>query len=325
MAPTGDSISQPRATLMMTIQQAFEQFLQALELTDSEGKEASRQHSYLREQLQGRLDVVDNFLSGSYARKTAVRPLNDIDVFLVLAPTSTLDLNSAPDGVLKAIRDVLAAIYPSKTPTIQARSVNIEFSGTGIAYDVVPAFSDPDSGEVYWIPDREQPKWIRTNPRIHRELSVQANEAAGKMLKPLLKAVKHANHVNGKTARSFHLEVLTWSILTSKPNNYIEGLETLVFGLREQILAPCPDPAGLGADIRPNAERLQKARAWLDDMAKSVTEARRAAKDGQTGDAHAILREIFGNQWPEKGERTRRSAGPVIIGGAVDDSRSRFG
>ncbi|HRI06767.1 MAG TPA: hypothetical protein PKW35_03065 [Nannocystaceae bacterium] len=310
---------------MMTIRQAFEQFLQSLELTESESAEAIRQHTFLREGLQEQLDVAQNFLSGSYARNTAIRPLNDIDVFLVLVPTATLNRSSTPEEVLEAVRDALEATYPGKAPTIQSRSVNIEFSGTGIAYDVVPAFLDPDDDEVYWIPDCDRPGWIKTNPRIHRELSVTANEAAGKKLKPLVKAVKHANNLHGKSARSFHLEVLAWSILTSAPEDYITGLERLILGLREQILKPCPDPAGLGPDIRPGPEKLQGARAWLDDMAK-VTEAREAAANGRLGEAHGIMRELFGDRWPEKGEpRKGGRAGAVAIGGAVDDSRSRFG
>lgn len=310
---------------MMTMRQAFEQFLQSLELSENESADASRQHTYLREELKVQLDVAQNFLSGSYARKTAVRPLNDIDVFLVLVPTETLNRESTPEEVLAAVQGALEATYPGKAPTIQSRSVNIEFSGTGIAYDVVPAFLDPDDDEVYWIPDCDQPGWIKTNPRIHRELSVAANEAAGKKLKPLVKAVKHANNLHGKKARSFHLEVLTWSILTSAPEDYIAGLERLLLGLREQIMNACPDPAGLGPDIRPGSDKLQGARAWLDDMAK-VTEARQAALDGRLGEAHGIMRELFGDRWPEKGEpRKRGKVGAVASGGAVDDSRSRFG
>lgn len=311
---------------MMTVRQAFSEFLQALELTESEREDASAQHTHVRTQLQKRLDVHDNFLSGSYARKTAVRPLNDIDVFLVLKETDSLYRGCEPKTVLSVIESTLEEIYPGKTATIQARSVNIEFSGTGIAYDVVPAFLDAKDSEVYWIPDCDAPEWIRTNPRKHMEQSTAANEAADKKLKPLLKAVKHANQVHGRKARSFHLEVLSWQILTSDPGTYLDGLVTLFVGLRDRIMNRCPDPAGLGADIRPSADRLREAKAWLDDMADLAERAAKLAAQGNTGDAHAKLREIFGDTWPEKG--TSRKAGAsaaVVAGGAVDDPGSRFG
>lgn len=312
---------------MKTVQEAFEDLLRSLELTDRERKDASDQHTYMRTQLQQRLAVEKNFLTGSYARKTAVRPLNDIDVFVVLKPTRNLYKGTAPSAVLEVIKDTLEAIYPEKTAMIQARSVNIEFSGTGIAYDVVPAFLDESDDEIYWIPDCDAPRWIKTNPQKHMSQSTAANEAANKKLKPLLKAVKHANHVHGKKARSFHLEVLSWKILKSDPGAYINGLVTLFTGLRDTIMDACPDPAGLGVDIRPSATKLRDAKAWLETMTGLAKEAEEFAAQGNKGEAHLKLREIFGDLWPEKGSSGKsRGGGAAIVGsGAVDDSRSRFG
>jgi predicted nucleotidyltransferase len=311
---------------MKTITQAFEDFLQSLELTDAEREAASDQHRHMREQLTKRLEVSQNFLSGSYGRKTAIRPLNDIDVFLVLKASSTLHHRSAPSEVLGVVQAALKAIYPGKSPTIQSRSVNIEFSGTGIAYDVVPSFEDPNSSEIFWIPDCDAPEWIRTNPKVHQDLSTRANEAAGKKLKPLLKAVKQANYAHGQKARSFHLEVLSWEILDRDPGTYLDGLVTLLRGLAERISDPCPDPSGLGPDIRPSKEKLAAARSWLDAMVPLASATKSLADQGRTGEAHANFREIFGERWPEKGSSGKGGGGAVIIGGgAVDDSRSRFG
>ena len=89
---------------MLTIAQAFQQFLESLELTPKQREKASNQHRHMREQLQGRLDVADNFLSGSYKRSTAVRPLNDIDIFLVLGGSYA---NYTPAQLLKLIQSEL--------------------------------------------------------------------------------------------------------------------------------------------------------------------------------------------------------------------------
>src|SRR6185369_5312470 len=96
----------------------------------------------------------------------------DIDVFLVLDPSvHTSRHNKEPTHVLDRLRTALQACYPSPGPqiTIQGRSVNIEFSGTGIGYDVIPAFLlTPASASledtVYEIPDRDRRSWIKTNP-----------------------------------------------------------------------------------------------------------------------------------------------------------------
>ncbi|HEY0132970.1 MAG TPA: CBASS oligonucleotide cyclase [Nannocystis sp.] len=308
---------------MQTIAQAFETFLPRLELTTAERDNASNQHIYLREQLQQKMAVQDNFLSGSYARHTAVRPLNDIDVFLVLKPTGTLSSATPPDQVLTEVKRVLETIYSGKTARTQARSVNIEFSGTGIAYDVVPAFSSDD--DTYTIPDAEASRWIRTNPRIHAAMSTEANERAGKKLKPLLKAVKQANQRRANPARSFHLEVLAWEVLDYDPGSYIDGLVTLLEGIAARVQRPCPDPARLGGDIRPSSPRCQEAASWFGEMAVLAREARKLAVDGRTGEAHARLREVLGEAWPEKGSVGARAAAVGVMGGSVDDPGSRFG
>ncbi len=311
---------------MMTIAQAFQSFLEKLELRASERDDASKQHSYLRESLSQHMDIEDNFLSGSYARSTAIRPLNDIDIFLVLKQSQALNPSVAPEKVLTEVQTTLEAIYPNKRAKLQTRSVNIEFSTTGIAYDVVPAFLGDKAG-VYKLPDRDTPQWIETNPKIHSELSVQANKAAGNKLKPLVKAVKHAKNVHGSEARSFHLEVLAWQILTSPPDNYLAGLKILLEGLVARICLPCPDPAGLGPDIQPSAAKCQTAQVWLNRMVDLVREADSHTRDGRIGEAHGRLRELFGEEWPEQGTSGNRSrGGAVLIGtGSVDHSGSRFG
>ena len=279
---------------MSTIPQTFHGFLSSLELTEKQRKDASDQHIYLRTQLQQRMSVQDNFLSGSYARNTAIRPLDDIDVFLVLQPRPGY-ARPHPLTILTEVKGILEKTYIGKTALSQNRSVNIEFTGTGIAYDVVPAFqARPD---VYVVPDRDTGAWIETNPKIHADRSTQANDRASKKLKPLLKAVKHANRLHGRLARSFHLEVLSWDILTYDPGSYLDGLVALLNGLVARICNSCPDPAGLGPDIRPPLEKCLAARNKLAEMASLATEAKMLDDYGRTAEAHAKLRSIFGEQW----------------------------
>ncbi|MCX4242512.1 SMODS domain-containing nucleotidyltransferase [Paraliomyxa miuraensis] len=280
---------------MMTIPQTFQSFLSSLELTTKQRKEANEQHIRLRIELQKRMKVEDNFLSGSYARKTAIRPLGDIDVFVVFERRPGFDPTIPIPTILGEVKRVLDQAFPSKSALSQNRSVNIEFSGTGIAYDVVPAFSSRPG--VYMVPDRETGRWVKTNPKIHAELATQANERAGKKLKPLLKAVKHANVHHRKLARSFHLEVLSWKILTRDPGPYLDGLVALLQGLAQRIDEPCIDPANLGPDIRPEPDRCRAAKEWLGRMAKLAAEAKVLDDAKQATAAHAKLRQIFGDQW----------------------------
>lgn len=286
----------------MTPKQAFASFLESLELTRKQRDEASRQHTFLRTELQRRLSTTENFLSGSYARRTAIRPLNDIDVFVVLDRRKHAGPEQGqPSGCLSELQSALNDIYPNKSwPVLQSRSVHLRFSGTGLAYDVVPAFSSLEDEGVYFIPDRGTDTWIATNPKRHAALSTAANEAAGKMLKPLTKAVKHWNYRGKAPLRSFHLEVMTWSVLTSKPAGWLDGLTQLLEGLAERVLEPCPDPARLGPSLERGLDR-GAARVRLLDAARLARTARDFDAQRQPELAHHALRELFGPEYPERG------------------------
>ena len=69
---------------MLTTVQAFEKFRQALELSDTEKKDASKRHNEVRDCIRGGFGIANDFLSGSYKRHTKTKPLKDVDVMFVL-------------------------------------------------------------------------------------------------------------------------------------------------------------------------------------------------------------------------------------------------
>lgn len=312
---------------MKTPHVAMHDFLNSLELTDNQVDEASRQHRYLREQLQQRLFTQDNFLSGSYARSTAIRPLHDIDVFLVLDGRQYGGPHQErPETCLGLVQQTLDGMYPNKEhPILQARSVNLAFSGTGIAYDVVPAFQDPTNPDVYWVPDRERNTWIPSNPKVHKAASKEANERAGKMLKPLIKAAKHWNTLAGKPLRSFHLEVLAYDAITSKPDSWPSGLASLLSSVAERVVLPCPEPAGLGPRLDEGVD-TRRAQEVLREAAAVASLARDAAAAGRDGEAHALLRRLLGDAYPEQGQAPGPAPAVITqVEPSPDSSRLRFG
>lgn len=315
---------------MTTVNKAFEMMLQELKLTDSGQSEASRQQNVLRENLRKGLTLDRDFLSGSYARNTAIRPLNDIDCFLVLNEEDHGHLkNQAPEEALKLVQAVLDKAYPNKElPIIQNRSVNIEFSGTGIGFDVVPSFA---KGSNYQIPDRGSNRWVDTNPETHKSVSTEANEKANNKLKPLVKAAKHWNRRVGKPVKSFHLEVMAYEILNGFSSSYPEGLHLMFTKMADRVLDKCPEPAGLGPaiDETMTTSERQAARAKFQDAAGVVAQALELAADGKTEEAHYLWRQLLGEVYPEKGKQPSAAPKPVIAGAAikssVDASNVRFG
>lgn len=315
---------------MTTVSQAMEAFVSSLELSESKREEAQRQWKVLDDNLKAELCIQKSFLSGSYGRNTAIAPLNDIDLFVVFEPKEYPDMaDGKPEKALQLIQDAMDQCYPTAKPAIvQNRSVHIEFSTSGIAYDVVPAFPDADNADVYWIPDRETHQWVRTNPKKHMELSTKANKLAGTMAKPLVKAVKHwKNLPDSPDLRSFHLEWMVYDALGSKPDNYLDGLVTIFGSMADRVLTPFSDPAGLGSPIDNNLDsnRRQTLRQTFLIVAETLRKAQTASKEGRTEEAHYLLRQIFADKYPEKGSAPR-SAGNAVAGlGAVDNPHNRFG
>jgi hypothetical protein len=289
---------------MPTVAQAFHDFLTDIELKPSEQETASRQQDDLRERLRTKWPgITRDILVGSYARRTAIRPLNDIDVFLILdRAVHGHRLSSPPLLLLEDLQRALRACYSTPGPKtrIQGRSVNIEFSSPSIGFDVIPAFSDGSRQGNYDIPDRHRSTWIKTNPERHKEKCIEANDRAGGALNQLIKAAKHWNclqrDANGdKPLRSFHLEVMAYSAFTAAPRTPREGMASLFGHLAQRMASPCPEPAGLGpnldADLTP-AER-ERARQVLQHASARAGEAVRY-ETSHTPHAHQCWRELFG-------------------------------
>lgn len=298
---------------MANVRESFDQFLRGLELTASEQETASRQQNDLRARLRNTLrGVVRDVLVGSYARRTAIRPLNDIDLFVELDVNVWRERRAAqPLLLLEDVQRALRACYPGSPPAtrIQGRSVNIDFAGTGIGYDIIPAFLVPRTGwstdDIYEIPDRKRQTWIRTNPESHRLACVAANARAGSKLNPLIKAAKcwnrgQANPAGDKPLCSFHLEVMAYSAFVSPPADVRRGLLDLLRSLRVQIQWPCPEPAGLGPAVDADWTRDDRARAAvaLDTAVATAERAIEYESRGQHAQACETWRSLLGSTFP---------------------------
>lgn len=303
---------------MLTVAQAMQEFISRLEIphceTDADGERCGscvlcntrRQRDALRRHLEEGLAVSQFLISGSFKRHTALHPLHDIDLFVVLDPNAESALmDSAPQKALARVREILGDAYPNKDkPKAQSRSVNVAFSGTGLAFDVVPAFPHPAGG--YQIPDREAGRWIRTNPRRHAEHSSAANERAGGKAKPIVKALKRWNCPQpdkGKVVRSFHLELMVYDQLTSDPGPYAEGIARALRGVSSRVLSAMPEPAGVGPNVDADmtAEERRRASRLFAEAADLAVRALEADEQGRTGEAHHHWRTLLGSGYPEKG------------------------
>src|SRR5579872_6716283 len=119
--------------MALTIAQSFSKLKANLEITDLQEATISARQDAVRSTLQEEMQVVDDFLTGSYRRQTMIAPLKeaDVDIFVVL-PVSYFHhysgQNGGPGGLLNFVKRALLKKY-TRTPDISrnGHAVTIRF------------------------------------------------------------------------------------------------------------------------------------------------------------------------------------------------------
>lgn len=201
----------------------------ASELAPTQGQReaAARSHAHLRELLStGNIGcrIQGSYLSGSYSRYTAIRPLDDVDVIFEIDPTQwkqpwwrLLQSLPAPDKVLETFARAIRYRYADSRVQTQRRSVGLVMEHLQI--DVVPAVAHDEREGWLYVPDREAGTWLPSAPSVHGAFTTQVNKACGESFKPLVRLLKGWNGTIPSTAsqKSFVVETLAAWLLRAHP------------------------------------------------------------------------------------------------------------
>lgn len=201
----------------------FEPLLRSIaagvEPTRTQKDNAARSHNNLRKLLQsGQFGnrVLDSYLSGSYSRDTAIIPIDDVDVVVIIDPTGwpdeglPFDTRPSPQAVLKSFARAIRYRYPVSSVYGQRRSVRLSMYDRDI--DVVPAI---DAGaDVIWIPDGYADTWIKSAPLVHGRVGSDINSRREGRFKPVVKILKYWNSQLPSTGRmkSFAVESVAMAL-----------------------------------------------------------------------------------------------------------------
>lgn len=279
-----------------TIAQAFDRFRRDIMPDRGRRKRADNVQRHLRSQLGHHLDGLrETFITGSLARSTAIKPINDVDVFVVLDPkVHTRAQQSKP--TLRLLQKALkAALGGSATIRLQTHSVGVAFTDHDIRLDLVPAI--PDSGS-YHIPDRQRDAWIITNPRIHKQRLDEADRRAGSKLRPLIRMAKAARARGFPKLGSYHLEAMACRLNMAAPSSFDVGVRDLLGGLAEHVMQRIPDPSGRGPAIHLELAARRDLERRLRQTHETAQRALEHGAQGRLGKAHAQWRHLFGPSWP---------------------------
>ena len=295
---------------MIKVQDAFKKFRSRLELTQKEQDDASRRQSEIRGVMQEDFDVEHDFLTGSYRRWTKTKPLKDVDIFCVLGKKERHYREKSPDELLKAVEKTLAKKYGAGCVCRQRRSVAVDFGvkedengETGervMSFDVVPAFTKDD---YYEIPDTATSSgWTKTDPRVHYDKAVAANDAYDGKWKGLVRMMKSWNREQGKPVRpSFLIEVIALEVLYPPwGGTYSREMQAFFHTLADRVREDWADPAGLGPNVsdQMDATARESARQALLAAERRAADAIRMEREGRNGDALRAWRALFGKLFP---------------------------
>jgi len=296
---------------MISVADAFKKFRSRLELTDREQEDASRRHTEIRNFLKTKFDIKRDFLTGSYKRWTKTKPLKDVDIFCVLGEKEQYRRNNPPADLLKAFEDALIEKYGNDKVSRQRRSVTVEFGvkpnneedtgGQVMSFDVVPAF---DKDKHYEVPDTGNPNnWTATDPEIHYDEAVKAQDAYNGEWKGIVRMVKKWNANQGKPVKpSFLIEVMALELLHPPfGGDYRYELKALLASIADRLDETWKDPAKLGPPVSDSMDHAARDTAKIKLRAGSDAAARaiHLERQGKNNEALKVWRnEIFGPMFP---------------------------
>lgn len=284
----------------------FIELLKDIEPSATTNSSASSAHTVVREHLRShrlfKKRCKSDFLAGSYARDTAIRPKTsedglerpDIDIIMV----TSFSTSDRPDDVLQELSDALEDAFVVER--INKRSVRVTLATAEI--DVVPVV---ESGTVYELPDRDLGYWKPTNPPGHIGWSNYQNVNFDKRFKPLVKLFKWWRRENrtGKRPKGFILEVLVSLHSPADEPHYGEAFAQMLENIYAEygaladlgIKPTISDPSLPGSDI------LSKVSAtdWKNFIERVRVHAgyARRAQEGDMEEATRLWRNLFGDRF----------------------------
>src|ERR1043165_750869 len=198
-----------------TVDQAFRDLRSRLEITAPQASVISPRENPVRDTIATAMTVVDDFLTGSYARSTMIAQLKeaDIDIFMVLDPKYYHHYNGqngGPAGLLDYTKRTLLKTY-TRTPDISRNGQAVTIRFDDFVIDVVVGFNRQGGG--YIMANALKNSWLSTDPKKHVELVTASNKVHNGDLVRVIKMLKGWNKSRlNSHFRSFHLEVLALEI-----------------------------------------------------------------------------------------------------------------
>ena len=202
------------------LENKFNIFKTNIELTEAQKTQIISSHTNLRKIIENQMYVQRTFLTGSYIKKTMIRPPSDVDIFVVVNYTT----ENSPQTVLNRIKSDLENSFPSSRIKQARPCIVVDFNHC--KFELTPAITNLWGG--YEIPKNQYNWQTVENPKLLADSISQKNSQLNNKLVPLIKMMKKCkikNNINN--IKSFEMEELAVSNLYSIVN-YRDGVQKLL-------------------------------------------------------------------------------------------------
>lgn len=335
-------------SMATNINTAFAEFLkEKVNLDSEESKIARSSKDWLLTQL-GNLDrnndgfpsLASNFNLhyGSFARKTKIRELDDIDLMIGLSANgSVYNMTSATHAIItvnpnvSSLKDLcnpntdtlnsikvincfishLKSVHQYRKAELKRNQVAAVLNLTSYTwnYDIVPCFQtvdDADGNNFYFIPDGNG-NWQKTDPRIDQAKVTDINQSNNGNVLNVVRIIKFWNKRRIVTTMpSYLIENLVlnyYSSTMAKASSYVDlEIAPVLEYISAAVFNPVPDPKGIQGDIN---SLSWDERGKVSNVAKSHANAARTARTYESnGDQHMCTLywyDVFGDEFPRWG------------------------
>lgn len=270
---------------------------------------------------------------GSFARRTKARPLDDVDMMIILHAQSNWRVEVAPNRYhvhvpddspqrrfcftgtdrlnsrliinqfIRSLRQVPQ--YESSDLTRNQQAAVLRLRSQPWNFDIVPCFvTAPDNGRTFYlIPDGDG-NWMGTDPRVDQERVTRINTARGGRVLDVIRLVKcWASRKRGLTLGSYLVEVLITNFYERNDLRTPYYLDTefirILEHLARHVTFEVQDPKGLEGNV--NRLSWDERAVASDLIAATHAQARVALALEQAGEQakavrawRAILGDDFG-------------------------------
>lgn len=288
----------------MTLDQAFDGFKSTLEIDQATQDAISQKEKLIRETLQREWRGCEVSLSGSYGRKTKIRPLKDVDLFVVLPesyPEPAKIRIDAKTFALQRYADI-QRIFPRESIRPQTHSIGLTFKdgpqGQSLRFDLVFAYKRNGGG--YFIANRVENVWRFTNPNKQKEFVKEQDRKLQQQGVPIVKMIKTWNQHKQLRLKSYHVETLLLRELKPGLGGYCRGVVQAFEVLSKKLQERCGDPGDSGSIVNDyeSAETPRTAAAAAGQAKEALqTLLLSTAKELDTESLNR-LKKLFGPSFP---------------------------